>query len=146
MLLTDGSSLSCVQLFATPWTVQFPWTVQNSPGQNTGVGSVSLLQEIFPTQWSNPDLPRCGGILYQLSHKGSPKILEYGNRSPALQADSLPTELPGKPDGPQRERIIWKGSSAFSESWDTIRPCQLTDMHPRRAEQTRSLTVLYGRR
>ena len=74
------------------------------------------------------------------------RILEYGNRSPALQADSLPTELPGKPDGPQRERIIWKGSSAFSESWDTIRPCQLTDMHPRRAEQTRSLTVLYGRR
>ena len=129
MLLTDGSSLSCVQLFATPWTVQFPWTVQNSPGQNTRVGSVSLLQEIFPTQWSNPGLPRCGQILYQLNHKGSPKILEYGTSSPALQADSLPTELPGKPDGPQRERIIWEGSSGFSESWDTIWPCQLTDRY-----------------
>ena len=44
-----------------------PW---NSPGQNTGVGSLSLLQEIFPTQGSNPGLPHCRRILYQLSHKG----------------------------------------------------------------------------
>ena len=46
-----------------------PW---NSPGQNTGVGSLSLLQTIFPTQGSNPGLPRCRQILYQLNHKGSP--------------------------------------------------------------------------
>ena len=46
-----------------------PW---NSPGQNTGVGSLSLLQGIFPTQGSNPDLPHCRWILYQLSHQGSP--------------------------------------------------------------------------
>ena len=45
------------------------WT---SPGQNTGVGSLSLLQGIFPTQGSNPGLPHCRWILYQLSHKGSP--------------------------------------------------------------------------
>ena len=51
-----------------------PW---NSPGQNTGVGSLSLLQEIFPTQGSNPGLPHCRRILYQLSHKGSPRILEW---------------------------------------------------------------------
>ena len=44
----------------------------NSPGQNTGVGSLSLLQQIFPTQGSNPGLPHCKQILYQLSHKGSP--------------------------------------------------------------------------
>ena len=43
-----------------------PW---NSPGQNTGVGSFSFLQGIFPTQ---PSLPHCRQILYQLSHKGSP--------------------------------------------------------------------------
>ena len=41
----------------------------NSPGQNTGVGSLSLLQGIFPTQGSNPDLPHCRQILYRLSHK-----------------------------------------------------------------------------
>ena len=43
----------------------------NSPGQNTGVGSLSLLQGIFPTKGSNPDPPHCRQILYQLSHKGS---------------------------------------------------------------------------
>ena len=44
----------------------------NSPGQNTGVGSLSCLQGIFPIQGSNPGLPHCRWILYQLSHKGSP--------------------------------------------------------------------------
>ena len=51
-----------------------PW---NSPGQNTGVGSLSLLQGIFPTQGSNSGLPHCGQILNQLSHEGSPRILEW---------------------------------------------------------------------
>ena len=49
----------------------------NSPGQNTEVGSLSLLQGIFPTQGLNPGLPHYGRILYQLSHKGSPRILEW---------------------------------------------------------------------
>ena len=39
---------------------------------NTGVGSCSLLQGIFPTWRSNSGLPHCRKILYQLSHKGSP--------------------------------------------------------------------------
>ena len=83
-----------------------PW---NSPGQNIGVGSLSLLQGIFPTLGSNPGLPHCRQILYQLSHQGSPRILEwvaypFFRRSfrpriqtavSALQADSLPAELPG---------------------------------------------------
>ena len=56
-----------------PMDYTSPW---NSPGQNTGVGSLSLLQGIFPTQGSKPGLPHCGWILYQLSHKGSPIILE----------------------------------------------------------------------
>ena len=44
----------------------------NSPSQNTGVGSLSLLQRIFPTQGSNPGLLHCKQILYQLNHPGSP--------------------------------------------------------------------------
>ena len=58
------------------WTygLYSPW---NSPGQNTGVGGHSLLQGIFPTQGSNPGLLHCRCILYQLSHKGSPRILEW---------------------------------------------------------------------
>ena len=39
--------------------------------------SLSLLQGIFPTQGSNPVLLHCRRILYQLSHKGSPEILEW---------------------------------------------------------------------
>ena len=49
----------------------------NSPGQDTGVGSFSLLQGIFPTQGSNPGLPHCRWSLYQLNHKGSPRTLEW---------------------------------------------------------------------
>ena len=45
----------------------------NSPGQNTGVGSHSLLQGIFPTQESNPGLPPCRQILHQLSYEGKPR-------------------------------------------------------------------------
>ena len=65
-------SLSCVQFFATPWTSS-PW---NSP-QNTGVGSLSLLWGIFPTEESNPGLLHCRQIFYQLSHKESPRVLEW---------------------------------------------------------------------
>ena len=60
-------SLSCVLLFVIPWTIQ-PW---NSLGQNTGVGSCSLLQGIFWTQESNWGLLHCRWILYQLSYQGS---------------------------------------------------------------------------
>ena len=50
-----------------------PW---NSPGQNTGVDSLSLLQGIFLTQGSNQGLQQCRQILYQLSYEGVP---EEGN-------------------------------------------------------------------
>ena len=56
-----------------PHGLHSPW---NSPGQNTGMGSLSLLQGIFPTQGSNPGFPHCRWILSQLSHKGNPRILE----------------------------------------------------------------------
>ena len=55
-------SLSGVQLFATPW---------DFPDQNTGVGSHSLLQGIFPTRGSNPGLPHCRRVLYHCCHLGS---------------------------------------------------------------------------
>ena len=51
-----------------PHVLYSPW---NSPGQNTGVGSLSLLQGICPTQGSNPGFLHYRQILYQLSHKGS---------------------------------------------------------------------------
>ena len=54
-----------------PHGLYSPW---NSPGQNPGVGSLSLLQGIFPTQGLSPGLLYCRQILYQLSHQGSPCI------------------------------------------------------------------------
>ena len=51
-----------------------PW---DSLDQNSGVGSLSLLQGICPTRGTNPGLPHCRRFLYQLSHKGSPRILEW---------------------------------------------------------------------
>ena len=80
----------------------------DSPGKYTGVSCHALLQGIFTTQGSNSGLPHCRQIFYRLSHQGSPRILEWvaypfsrGSShqgiklgSPALQADSLPTELP----------------------------------------------------
>ena len=41
-----------------------------------GVGGHSLIQGIFPTQGLNPGLSHCRQILYKLTHKGSPRILE----------------------------------------------------------------------
>ena len=44
-------------------------TLWDPPGQNTGVGRLSLLQGLFHTQGLNPGLPHCKQILYQLSHR-----------------------------------------------------------------------------
>ena len=74
ILLKWSESHSVVSDSLWPHGIRSPW---NSPGQNTGVGSLSLLQVIFPIQGLNPGLPHCGQILYQLSHKGSPRILEW---------------------------------------------------------------------
>ena len=57
-----------------PHDLYSPW---NSPDQNTGVGILSLLQQIFPTQGSNPGLPHCRWILDQLSHQRNPFFLNH---------------------------------------------------------------------
>ena len=69
--------MSEVKVTQSPLTLCDPWTPWNSPGKNTGVGSLSLLQGVFPTQELNPGLPYCRQIFRQLSHKGSPRILEW---------------------------------------------------------------------
>ena len=68
---SESESLSVMSDSLRPHGLYSPW---NSSGQNTGVGSLSLLQGIFPSQGSNPGLPHGRQILYQLSHKGSPCI------------------------------------------------------------------------
>ena len=72
---SESQSESCSVLSDSlqPHGLYSPW---NCPGQNTEVGSLSLLQGIFSTQASNPGLPHCRQILYQLNHSGSPRVLE----------------------------------------------------------------------
>ena len=72
--LSESESHSVVSNSFRPHGLYSPW---NSPGQNTGVSSLSLLQGIFPTQGLNLGLQHCRWILYQLSHRGSPGILEW---------------------------------------------------------------------
>ena len=93
--------------------------------KNIGVGTLSFLQGIVPTLGTNPGLKHCRAILYQLNHKGSPRILEWvpilspgdvpgpGIKpgSPALQADSLLTELSGKALGNNLCGSLCKNSS-----------------------------------
>ena len=71
---SESESRSVLSDSLWPQVLYSPW---NSPGQNTGVDSLSLLQEIFPTQGSKLVLTHCRWILHQRSHKGSPRILEW---------------------------------------------------------------------
>ena len=71
--LYESESRSVVSDSLRPQGLYSPWSF---PGQSTGVGSLSLLQGIFPTQGLNPGLLHCRQILYQLSHKGSPKYAD----------------------------------------------------------------------
>ena len=71
-LKSESHSVMSVSLW--PHGLYSPW---NFPGQNTGVGSLFLLQGIFPTQASNLGLLHCRRFLYHLSHKRSPRILEW---------------------------------------------------------------------
>ena len=63
-------SLSHARLFVTPWTAARQATPSMGfPGKNTGVGCHFLLQGIFLTQGSNPDLLHCRQTIYHLSHQ-----------------------------------------------------------------------------
>ena len=71
---SQGESPSVVSDSLQPHGLYSPW---HSLSQNAGVSSLSLLQGIFPTHRSNPGLPHCRWILYQLSYQGSARILEW---------------------------------------------------------------------
>ena len=66
-VVTESEGHSVVSDSLVPHEVYSPW---NSPGQNTEAHSLSLLQGIIPSQGSNPGLPHCRQILYQLSYQG----------------------------------------------------------------------------
>ena len=65
---TDKVKVKSCSVLSDSLQLYSPW---NSLGQNTGVGSLPLLQRIFPTQESNQGLLHCRQILYQLSYEGN---------------------------------------------------------------------------
>ena len=66
-------SLSCVWLFAAPWTIQ---SMEFSRSEYWN-GEPFPSPRDLPTQRSNPGFPHCRQILYHLNHQGSPRILEW---------------------------------------------------------------------
>ena len=104
--------------------LQNPW---NSPGQNTGVGSYSLLHGIFPTQGSHPGFPHCRQILYQLSYQGSPllNVLESVSESEVAQScltlcDPMDCSPPGfSIHGIFQARILEWGAISHFTLWAT---------------------------
>ena len=81
------------------------YSLWNSPGQNTGVGSLSLVQGIYPTWGLSPDLLHCRQILYQLSHQGSPGRLKWV-AFPFSSRSSQPRN--------------WTGVSCIAGQWGTL--------------------------
>ena len=143
--------MKVIQFCPTLWPhgLYSPW---NSPSQNTGVGSLSLLQGIFPTQGLNPGLPHCRWILYQLSSVQLGQLGPGGLHQP-IWGRKLPGEgmAPAKVEKPKGQLCRWvcfggdwvrrnrEGlrrevglrtskclfSSAFIKSWKTSKPRQI---------------------
>ena len=101
--LSESESCSVVSDSSWPHGLYSPW---NSPGQSTGEGSLFLLQGIFPTQGSNPGLPHCRWILYQLSHKGNPRILEW-----------VAYPFPSRPSRPRNQTGVSCITGRFFTNW-----------------------------
>ena len=74
IVISESESHSVVSSSLRPHGLYSQW---NSPDQNTGVGSLSFLQQIFPTQELNWSLLHCRWILYQLSQQESPRIWDW---------------------------------------------------------------------
>ena len=104
-----------------------PW---NSPGQNTGVGSLSLLQEIFPTQGSNPGLHTAGGFFTSWATRKAicsqfrrPRFDLWVRNIPwRREQQSTPVFLPGEF---HRQRSLvgygpWRGKESDRTEWLTL--------------------------
>ena len=89
ILLTLCFSLSVCLTLCNPVDCSPPGSSVHgdSPGKNTGVSCHVLLQGIFQTQESNPDLSHCRHTLYCLSHQGSPRIINSVSLSKRIEAN-----------------------------------------------------------
>ena len=77
----------------------------NYSGKSIGVGCLFLLQAVFPTQGSNPDLPHCRQTLYHMSHQWSHISLKFSPKS----IHSLKANL--------SESLIWAQKDEKMQYW-----------------------------
>ena len=112
----EGSSVMSNSLWHSG--LYSPW---NSPGQNTAVGSLSLLQGISPTQGSNPSLPHCRWILYQQSHLFS----SVAQSCPTL-CDPMNCSTPGLPVHHQLPEFT---QTCVHQVSDAIQPSSSLNFH-----------------
>ena len=98
----------------------------NSLGQDSGVGSLSLLQGIFPTQGSNPGLLPCKQIVDCLSYKGSPNLylgpLLFGPVSPGHQSPLIYPQDIMQPH-PQINNLTPSLLGSPRDAWQSAHSC-----------------------
>ena len=90
----------------------------NSPGQNIGLGSLSLLQGIFPTQGLNPGLLPCGQILFQLNYQGSPLVAKPSGSW--FQSLHQTTSTRAEQERTRKIQISWPLLGPFLSNWRPI--------------------------
>ena len=113
-----SESCSVVSNSLLPRGLYSPW---NSPVQNTGVGSLSLLQKICLTQESSWGLLHCRRILYQLSYQGSPCFSRKTGCFPIAAKDdvTIHTVSRRKKADFQRVRLVFGNADALIRMrWD----------------------------
>ena len=128
---SESESCSVVSDSLQPHGLCSPW---NSPGQNTGVGSLSLLQGIIPTQGSNTGLSHCSQILYQLSYKDLESL--FGGSRRGAQLLVYPWPKTGPPLSGvvvlfDRARSFGRDThGAVREEGDTCLASQISQINP----------------
>ena len=115
----------------------------DSSGTNTRVGCHALLQRVFPSQGWNPGLPYCWWILYQLSHQGSSRILEWVAH-PFSRGSSWPRNQTGVSCIAGRFFTSWVTSNilSFKSKGQTI--CSNEDLTMARRLEMRSPKPLFA--
>ena len=96
------------------------------------MGCHFLLQEIFPTQRSDPGLPQCRQILYRLSYAGSHSVHDHLRKSILNRSSAIPSSIPGPGEGKRRRRIL--DSVHTCQGWEELTPgerlTQTSALHP----------------
>ena len=119
--MNESESHSVVSNFLWPHGLYRPW---NSPSQNTEVGSQSLLQGIFPTHGSNPGIPHCRQILYQLNHQGRKLLSSTDIKDKYNNQYNIAIKFYRKqPKESKKKKCLMKRKKFNSSLWSNIKNC-----------------------